>query len=164
MGQRLDDAINDLGRKQVRKTAADLKKEKIDIIFSSPLLRAKGTAEIVGKESGVKIFFDDRLKERDYGDISGKTWEEAQDFSKANYDMRLVDRQQKYDYRPWNGESAEQVKTRLLDFVADVKKDHPDKTPLVVTHGGILRILHHIYGKTKELPELLNSSIHEFDL
>jgi broad specificity phosphatase PhoE len=63
--------------------AKKLKNEKIDLIISSDLLRTKQTAEILGKELGVKVIFDKRLRDIKFGVFEGKTLEEYQSFWKS---------------------------------------------------------------------------------
>lgn len=78
-GQEADIPMNDTGREQTRKTGEYLKKYRMsdgdfDCIYASPMLRAKETAEIIKKIIGFDedIIYDDRLKEKKHGLISGK--------------------------------------------------------------------------------------------
>ena len=70
-----DIELNEEGKSQAKITAEKLKNEKIDLIISSPLTRTKQTAEIVRDGRDIDIIFDDRLKERDYGEFEGLTKE-----------------------------------------------------------------------------------------
>ncbi len=61
-----DNRLTEKGRQQAVHTAADLKKEKIDIVIASPFLRAQETAKIVVKELGLPdsaLMTDERLRE-----------------------------------------------------------------------------------------------------
>ena len=56
----------------------------------------------------------------------------------------------------------ENVKKRLFDFLNDVSSKCEGKKILIVTHGGIIRLLHNMLkGEVRE--EIHNSSIHEFE-
>ena len=71
----LDEPLNDNGIKLAEITGRAMKGIRFDYCFSSPLIRAKQTAEIVLKESGnstTPIYFDDRLKELHFGELEGK--------------------------------------------------------------------------------------------
>ena len=58
------------GVEQIDKVAKKIKKEGgLDFIYSSPFLRAKHSAEIVGQELGIEVVIDGRLKEIDGGSI-----------------------------------------------------------------------------------------------
>ena len=59
----LDIPLNKKGIHQANEIKNKLKDLDIDIIFSSPLLRAKQTAEIINENLNVKIKYDERLKE-----------------------------------------------------------------------------------------------------
>ena len=61
------------GRAQAEKAAAEAGKKKIDLIFSSDILRARQTAEIVGKRIQVKPILDKRLREIGLGIFNGKS-------------------------------------------------------------------------------------------
>lgn len=65
--------LNEVGKEQALTTGEKIKNEKIDIIITSPLKRARETAEIINKQFNVEIVEDDRLMERCYGDFEGIT-------------------------------------------------------------------------------------------
>src|SRR5512141_837066 len=69
--------LDAVGRQQAHALAARLARARFDAIYSSPLLRARGTAEAVAQAHGLRIHFDDRLRERNIGDWTGLTFEEA---------------------------------------------------------------------------------------
>jgi len=77
--------------------------------------------------------------------------------------LREIDRELIYDYQPFGGESSSDVKTRLVNFIKELKEQYPEKNILVVTHGGIIRMMHGIYSN-KEIDEIANASIHEFEI
>lgn len=55
------------GEKQIKIAAKKLKKEKIDLIFSSDFFRTRQTVEIVEKELGIRVRFDKRLRDGNLG-------------------------------------------------------------------------------------------------
>jgi len=164
MGQRFDEPINERGVRQVQALLPRLKEKEIHVILSSPLRRARETARIIGKHLNLAIEVRDELTERDYGSLSGKTRDEVRETMGKSTDLDTLDREQRYDFRPYGGESVEEVKVRLLKSLEEIKGAHQDKVVLVVTHGGILRLLHQLFPQSKESPTLSNVSIHEFDL
>ena len=153
MGQRIDESLNEAGLNQARELANQLE-DNFDVIFSSPLKRAKETAEIIAERFNKKLIFSDYLKEHDIGSLSGKAREKGE---------RMGIGDPEYDYRPYGGESVEDVKARLEKFIKEVKESYPDKTVLVVTHGGIIRLIHYLHKK-EELDHIGNTSVHEFEL
>ena len=66
-GQKIDTFLSERGKIQARKTAESLKKEKIEVIFSSDLKRALATAEEISRLFGKDIILDKRLREKDHG-------------------------------------------------------------------------------------------------
>jgi broad specificity phosphatase PhoE len=71
-------------------------------------------------------------------------------------------KQQKYDYRSIGGESFEDVKKRVFDFINEIRLNQKNKKILVVTYGGVIRLLHYVLHN--QLPETIhNASVHEFE-
>ena len=164
MGQRIDESLNEEGKRQSEGLAKGIQDMTFDVIFSSPLKRAAETAGILGREREAQIVHRDELKERDFGSLSGMTWAEAVAVAKRDLEeFRMNDRGQKYDYRPWGGESAEDVKKRLLDFVGEIKKEYAGKSVLIVAHSGIVRLAHHLFRKQR-VEQIHNASIEEFEI
>jgi probable phosphoglycerate mutase len=127
-------------------------------MYSSDLDRCVDTAEILNTNLQVPILYDPRLKERSFGSLEGKTWEEID----PSGELRESDRHQKYDYREHGGENAEGVKQRIFDSIRDIETKHPNDKILIVTSGGIIRLLHNIL-KGEVHAHIQNSSIHEFE-
>lgn len=161
MGNRIDESLNDEGIIQSEKIASELAAQQFDLIFSSTLKRASETAEIIKKHIGAPVIVDGRLVERDFGSLTGKDWSQIEkEFSKTAHDD---DRAQRYDYTKFGGETAEDVKRRLLAFLDFLKKEHGSKKVLIVAHGGIMKMLQHLYTEeTISTPE--NGTLQSFDI
>ena len=69
---RTDDILSEIGKAQAAELAERMKDIEIDMIFSSPLRRAKDTALAVAGAKGMEIIVDDRLIETDFGDFEGQ--------------------------------------------------------------------------------------------
>ena len=65
-----------------------------------------------------------------------------------------------YDYREYGGESVEDVKNRIFSFIDELKMK--EGKILLVTHGGVIRLLHNTVNNQKQ-DHIKNSSIHEFE-
>ena len=112
----------------------------------------------------VPVILRDELKERDFGSLSGKTWPEADAFAKKEAGaLRAEDVGQAYDYRPFGGESGEDVNKRLLRFVAEIKGTYAGKKVLIVAHSGIMRLSHLLFRET-EVGHIKNASLEEFEI
>jgi isoleucyl-tRNA synthetase len=132
--------LTDLGRKQI-KEKANLLKGKINLIFSSDVLRTKQTAEIVARESGLEVKTDPRLRDINWGTYQGKPMKEAW----AYYDHQM---ERKFEKAPPEGESWSEVQKRMVDFLKEIEKNYQDKNILIVSHGDPLWLLD---GWVKEL-------------
>lgn len=161
MGQRIDESLNEEGIRQASVLSENLEKEGFDVIFSSPLKRALQTAETISKKFNTPMLIYERLLERDFGSLSGKTWEQIEEILQK--DAHAKDRAQTYDYHSFGGETASDVKERVLSFLDFVKKEYGSKKVLVVSHGGILKRLQSLY-KEEDIFTPENGSLHVFDI
>ena len=71
---RKDISLNDIGIEEAYNTSKALKNYSFDLIICSSLLRARQTAEIINKNRNNKIIYDDRIMERNLGDLEGKPY------------------------------------------------------------------------------------------
>ena len=129
-----DIALNQNGLKQAVETAEKLKDVKFDICYCSPLIRAKQTCEQILKyHKAVTVIYDDRLKERDYGELVDKPvgsipfnrW-------KVGADDALTE---KYKIEP-----ILHVYKRVEEFFDEILSKNRGKNILIVAHSGIGRI------------------------
>ncbi len=131
---RKDIELNEVGRKQAEMTRDKLKNEKVDLIISSSLKRAKQTAEIINKEFNVDILEDERLVERGYGDFEGITKIELKEMKKK--DSR-IDEACNYikNISMYNMETMQDLCKRIYDFLDEITTKYKDENVLIVTHG-----------------------------
>lgn len=127
-----DPPLDELGCEQARALADHLRHETFHAIYSSPLARARQTAEIIAAPHGLPIRYDDRLKERHLGEWTGLTGDEVNDRypERADGNWRVVG--------PPGGENQEALIARASDVFADLLAAHPEETIAVVSHGGLL--------------------------
>ncbi len=123
-----EEEIND-----ARKLSKEINLNEIDLCISSSLERAKQTAEILTNNK-IKIIYDDMIVERGFGDYEGK---------KINYD--LIENQWNYKLNDSsnNIESIEACLIRAKTFLDKIKKEYPNKTILIVSHGSFIKCLHY---------------------
>ncbi|BCX15225.1 MAG: hypothetical protein KatS3mg097_117 [Candidatus Parcubacteria bacterium] len=130
--------FNPLTRKgvsDVKKQAKNLK-NKIDIIYTSPVLRTKQTAMIIADEIKKPFFVDERLRELDLGFFQGKS---SRDLEEYLLD-RLEDKKDFFKKLP-NGESFDDVRRRAINFLLELEAKHKNKNILIVSHGAVLMML-----------------------
>lgn len=117
-----------LGRKQAEVAAQLLKKEKIDIIIISELLRTKQTARIVNRFHHKPIIEDGRLNDRSTG-FENKSVSYFYEWREKQKNPWLA--------KPRGGESYADLKKRLASFLKDIQKESY-KTVLIVSHLPVL--------------------------
>lgn len=72
------------------------------------------------------------------GSLAGKSWEEME----SGLDLKKKHRSAKFDYRSYGGESAKEVRKRVLAFLKKINGKHQDFEVLIITHGGIIRFFY----------------------
>ncbi len=130
-----DPPLNELGRRQAETLAAQLSGDGISAVYASDLRRASETAAIVAAHLRLEVREDRALREIDVGSWSGLTRDEVRE--------RFPD-----GFARWqageighDGETREQLETRVVAAVESIAHQHPAQAVLVVTHGGAIRAL-----------------------
>lgn len=117
-----DVGLSELGIKQSKRLKNQTKDKKFDIVFCSDLKRAVDSANLTwGGE--VKIIKDKRLRECNYGDFNGKPSEIVEPLQEENITKRFP-----------SGESYEDVKERIQDFLNFLKDNYEGKNIAIVAH------------------------------
>ncbi len=133
---RTDTVLNDTGRSQADEVGKKIKDEDIDLIFVSPLKRAKETAEIINKYLNVDIIEDERLIERSFGKSEGFTkeyiMEKSSEFPEIN---DIWNYNKNVDFN--DTEKIQDLFKRVYDFLDEITEKYSDKNILIVAHGGI---------------------------
>lgn len=150
-----DHRLTKEGREEAKEASKNIPQD-YGLVYSSDLIRCKETVEILNTKN-LPVVFDTRLRERDFGTLTGTPWDERTE------EEIEKDRTQTYDYRPFGGESAEEVQARLFACIEDMKKVADGRKVLVVTSGGVIRMLH-LRHKNEEHRHIKNASVHEFEL
>jgi len=121
-----DEDLTDLGIKQAEELREKIKNIHFDIIISSPLKRTKHTAKIINANKN-QIIYDDRIRERDCGDLSGKPLSATNREEYWNYNTQI---------QYGTSENIKFFFKRVCDFLIDLKKQKYDSV-LIVAHSGV---------------------------
>ena len=122
-GGRIDVELNAKGIEQAYAVKKVLKDIKFDIVISSPLKRAYKTATII---TDTEITIDDRIIERDNGELEGKLKQDCPtniDFNNLNTGYGI--------------ESIIDFRKRIFNFLDEITKEYEGKNVLIVTHAGV---------------------------
>lgn len=136
-GQAADTPLTELGREQARIVASRLRVYPIRAIYSSDLLRAFETAQIVGQRLGLAPVAEPALRESDIGAWTGLTWREITE----RFPDEVAAMYAGQEVRRGGGESYGELQTRLAAAAEGIAAQHPGQTVLLVSHGAALRSL-----------------------
>ena len=140
-----DPGLTAKGVEEAKSAGIQLRTEgfQFDVMFTSDLLRAQKTGEIILKELGVTnlpVVKNQALNERDYGDLSGLNKDEAR---KKWGDEQVHIWRRSFDTPPPGGESLKGTAERVLPYFK--KEILPQllegKNILIAAHGNSLRSL-----------------------
>ncbi|QLL69161.1 histidine phosphatase family protein [Lactobacillus sp. 3B(2020)] len=125
-------------KQQIKDYQRLIRELKISYVFTSPLIRARQTSEIICQKSSLPIVSDDRLKEVSYGEWNGKLLSDL----KKNYSSYIDDATN--DLKPSanrvnNGEPYNHARKRIISFFKEVARVVPQENVLVVTHGWVIK-------------------------
>ncbi len=151
----MDFPLTKAGESQAKKRAHDLKTVNFDAAFSSDLMRAYRTAEIIALEHKLTVQTTKALRERTFGSYEGmdptQFTKEIQDIFSRWYMLTDAEwMKQKLDDR---FESGEEMVSRMLTFLREIAVGYPGKTILSVCHGDLMRnlLIHLGWGTKNEL-------------
>ena len=145
---RSDIPLNEYGKELGMITAKALKDIPFDIVYSSPLIRAKETAEILVKDRNLVIHEDNRLLEMSFGEGEGESLPEIH----AHPEMKLhnfIHNPGEYT-PPAGGETFEELYDRCKNFMEEIIIPAEKKydTMLIVGHGALIRgFIHNINNR-----------------
>ena len=137
---RSDETLTEQGREQVRQGSRDLIGSDIDVIYSSPLLRARQSADIVVNELNLDlpVNIDDRFNELKMGPWEG--------MSEAD-----VAAQYPGEWATWNNQPAElrldgretlaQLQNRVLQGMRFIQESGHGQSVVIVTHVAVIRVI-----------------------
>jgi probable phosphoglycerate mutase len=131
-------ALSEVGRGQIQALGEWMKNVSFDHIYSSDSLRARQTAEAITQYSGDTLQFDQRIREKNLGVFEGLTSIEARE---RHPEIYLLFKTGGANYVIDEGESTQQVLYRALEFIEEIRLRHPEQRVVMVTHGGVVRVL-----------------------
>jgi probable phosphoglycerate mutase len=141
----VDIPLNDYGRHLAKGTAKGLRDIHFDLAYTSPLVRAKETAQIILEGKETPLYVDNRLEEICFGIYEGMICDSNTN-SQMFWDFdKLFTKPE--EYLPVEGESLESLSKRVGNFLKELveKFEKQNKNILIVTHGVTLNaLLNHI--------------------
>lgn len=126
-----DVPLTDVGRQQAAAAAASLaSRGGVDLVVTSPLSRARRTAEAVADATGAPLSVDDDLAETDFGDWERRTFAEV----RKQWPEEMNAWMASADVAPPGGESLSAAARRALAALDRMLAEHSGQTIVVVSH------------------------------
>jgi broad specificity phosphatase PhoE len=142
-----DIPLNENGLRQAREAAQVLKSEHAQSLYTSPLIRCRQTAEIIGKEAGLEPRDMAGLKELNFGWLEGRSFRD-QSSQKINFLIKLYDNFTHRVIRSLTGESTHNFQQRIMADWNRILHENPQGTVIIVGHSAVFNnILIHYFGK-----------------
>ncbi len=136
-GCRLDPPLAAAGWRQSEQSAAFLAARPVAAVYSSPLLRARQTAETIARPHNLELQTVEALIECNVGQWEGRSWDEIQKTEPEEY-RRFTANPHEYGYR--GGESLRQVEERVAPAFARLLAAHSGQHIVVVAHNVVNRV------------------------
>jgi len=133
---RIDDALTAAGWAQMHQALQG--RGGWSALVSSPLQRCRRFAEALAAQHGLPLHEEPGLRELDFGDWEGLSAAQLMDTSSAELGLFWDD---PYAFTPPGGEPLAAFEARVLDALAGLAKAHAAGHLLLVTHGGVIRLL-----------------------
>jgi broad specificity phosphatase PhoE len=119
---REDIALNDHGILQAEECGRALAGESFKAIITSPLVRARRTAQIIAEHVGIKqLIIEEAITERDFKKVSGMTPREREEFYASG---------EKDDKEPW-----EELSSRMMTSIRKYAKQFFNDNIIMISHG-----------------------------
>ena len=129
-----DIPLHERGFAQAQELAKSLQEQGMafDVVISSPLLRARQTADAICEALGMEYVVDERFRERDFGVYEGVSRDEVKDLFPEMYARQCTNT---LDDAPDGGETIRQVYQRVDEGLDQLRQIYQGKAVLLVCHG-----------------------------
>jgi broad specificity phosphatase PhoE len=136
-GRRTDPPLSDQGLEQARQTGRFLAQTPLDAVYSSPLLRARQTAEAIAAPHGLAVEVVDDLIEIDVGAWEGRAWDEIEKTDPDAYRAFMTDAAA----NPYlGGENITTVLARAAPAIEKLMHENVGRRIAAVAHNVVNRV------------------------
>lgn len=160
-GRNFDESLSETGKIQA-KFLIECVREEFDAIICSPLKRARETIEPLSRKLNLDVHIDSDLTERSHGHLDGKNWEEIKMLTEGSMTLSVLHSALEHDFSKWGGDTIEEARIRVRSALSRLIEKFDSKRVLVMTHGGIIKIIYALSGETKP-KKIPNISGHTFE-
>ncbi len=146
-----DEELTDKGILQANEIRNKLQNIQFDVVYSSPINRAKQTAMIVAPQN--EILYDSRLAEREPGTMLGQS---RKNIDKSSWNSLEIER------TPEGAETLASGLKRVRNFLDEINQKDKNKNVLIITHNFISKCIWILENGIKDT-EQINSFFHNND-
>src|SRR4029453_6488162 len=134
-----DSPLSEVGRAQAEAVARALSREPLKAVYASTLGRARETAEAIAAQHGLAVRTDADFREMAFGDWEGLCFEDCKAQDPDRY--RLWAQEPHRFVPPGEGETLDDVRTRVLAGLERLRREHDGQSVCLVAHGISPRII-----------------------
>lgn len=147
----IDEVLNENGINQAKELKKKIDNLDIDLMIVSPLKRTRETAKIITENREIETIFDDRIIERNAGELEGKSNIYYDHIKAWNYNLNTD--------LGYNIERVKELLERTNLFLNDIKDKYNNKRILIVSHEAVIRAINYnIVGYNE------NTNFKEFEI
>lgn len=135
-GRRSDPGLSDEGHEQSRRTGRALAERRVAVVYASPLLRARETAEAIAAPHDLEVETVDELIEVDVGDWEGEPWDRIEQSNPEAYRLFMTDA----SVHPYlGGENLGTVQARVIPAFERLMAENLGRVIVAVAHNCVNR-------------------------
>ena len=122
------------GKAEARQLAERFREVKLNAIYSSPLERARETAEAIARLGGFEVALSDRFNEIDFGDWTGRSFAQLA----GDERWRRFNSRRSITSIP-RGESFLDVQARVVAELEGLSQQHEGERVIIVSHSDVIK-------------------------
>lgn len=139
IGQERTRKLSNQGEVDAKKVTAIMNEKEIDLVVSSPYIRAIQTIEGIINSKNIKVKVFEELRERQLKGAYKLPEEEIQQAIKKSFED--------IDFKLSGGESVRDVQNRAIPIINDLLNNYETKTIIIGTHGNVMTIIMNYFNK-----------------
>lgn len=156
-----DSPLTPKGITETRQWLKTLNGWKWDQIYASDLGRVRQTVAILNDMLQLPVYFDDRLREQNWGEWEGRTLSSIKKYHKKELNERIA---LGWEFSAPGGETRTSVCNRVFETLRHIEKKTPCRKTLIVCHRGVINtVLYHLNGRQfmpEEEPLIQHNKLH----
>ena len=138
--------LNMKGIQQAQYLGFALQRKNIEVVVSSPMLRAMHTANIVATYCNIPVLIREDLQEADYGIVDGKSFADVAQLFPDLYQKWINPSPKYFSFGFKKGETMQMVLNRVFRVLNELSQSHRHESIAISTHGGVMALMLAYFG------------------